>query len=578
MEKLVSIIVPSYNFSPYIEQCINSIYGQKIDYGFEVIVRDDFSTDGTGGVLLRLKEKYPELIVLPGDKNLGALLNIKTLLEACKTKYVAYIDGDDYLDNPTILNEEIQFLENNPDYSMTFSGCKYLYDDGSVSPPEPDIFITSPLDVIYTKDILDINYVAFSRVFRNIPDLIKDYFKELPYVDWPLNYEISKYGPIKNIRKCAGMYRISESGLFSQISDGEKQRMNLAVSNRIKEEYFLLDSKVITIVDCFIHNKNVLSKLERCISNLKKHNHKILLVSNTVASESIIQDVDYYFYNSNNKLFEGEYSETDPVFFWRNVGSFTFYDVVNSIQKHGLPVMVNLFNSLDLAKSLGYTHFQRIEVDDLFTESGYQFMGKVPIICRDKNKKGLFYFNEGKDISFHYFYSEIEYFQKIINRINCEEDYRKYLEENGYAGRFINVETYVYDNINSNDDGLILRKNGETEMNLDFPETLWNTESTPSKLSSKFKGCSTKLYKVENTDKVIILSFNYNNFETNRKIVVEFFDGGTEDYYHSLFDYGHWSFNIFERKINRILVHDTLSNQFLYDINYDNVQDYVMFQ
>jgi len=152
------------------------------------------------------------------------------------------------------------------------------------------------------------------------------------------------------------------------------------------------------------------------------------------------------------------------------------------------------------------------------------------------------------------------------------------LEENGYAGRFINVETYVYDNINSNDDGLILRKNGETEMDLDFPETLWNTESTPSKLSSKFKGCSTKLYKVENTDKVIILSFNYNNFETNRKIVVEFFDGGTEDYYHSLFDYGHWSFNIFERKINRILVYDTLSNQFLYDINYDNVQDYVMFQ
>ena len=121
------------------------------------------------------------------------------------------------------------------------------------------------------------------------------------------------------------------------------------------------------------------------------------------------------------------------------VQKFSTNEIINTIQKHGLPVMVNLFNSLDLSKSLGFTHFQRVEVDDLYNKKGYEYMLEVPLICSEKNKKGMFYFNEGRDVSFHYFYSEIEYFQKIINRIDCEEDYKNYLHNHGYGTDFINV-------------------------------------------------------------------------------------------------------------------------------------------
>jgi glycosyltransferase involved in cell wall biosynthesis len=41
MEKLLSVIVSAYNFEKYLEECIDSIYNQKIIYGYEVIVRDD---------------------------------------------------------------------------------------------------------------------------------------------------------------------------------------------------------------------------------------------------------------------------------------------------------------------------------------------------------------------------------------------------------------------------------------------------------------------------------------------------------------------------------------------------------
>jgi glycosyltransferase involved in cell wall biosynthesis len=577
MEKLLSVIVPAYNFGKYLEECIDSIYHQKITYGFEVIVRDDCSTDNTKDILVKLKEKYPDLIILNGDVNLGALENIKTLLNSCRTKYIAYIDGDDYFDNYTILNEGVEFLENSPNYSMVCAGTRYLYPDGTKIPTVPELFISSFLEDITTDDLLTVNHASFARVFRNIPNLIKDYFKNLPYVDWPLNYEISKHGLTKFIHKCAGIYRISNDGMFSNVSEEEKNKKNLIVINELKKQHLKNDFKTITIVDCFIHNENVLGKLELCINNLKKYNHTILLVSNTIVPERIIKNVDYHLYNSNNILFEGEYTNSEPVLFWKKLGGLTAYDVLNTIQKHGLPVMVNLFNSLDLCKSLGFTHFQRIEVDDLYTGEGYEYMRSVPLICSEKNKKGMFYFNEGKDISFHYFYCGIEYFQQIINRVSCEEDYKNYLLTHGYGTNFINVEKYLYDNINRNDPGLLIRKDGGGEMNSDFYGTLWNTETTSSNVLSKFRGCSSKLYNILGQETIMLLSYNYNNFRSERKIIVKYVDNTYGVFYHGLDNYGHWSHNIFENKIEKILVYDSQTDEFLYEIINENIVDYIVF-
>jgi len=576
MEKILTVIVPAYNFEKEIEQCIDSIYSQKINYGFDVILRDDGSTDNTKNVLTRLKEKYPDLIILNGDTNLGGFENIKMLINSCTTKYIAYIDGDDYYNHETILNDKVEFLENNLNYSMVCSGTKYLYPDGRILPEQEGIFILSLLEDITTNDLLTINHVSFGRVFRNTPNIVKDYFKKLLYFDWPLNYEISKHGLIKCLHKCGGVYRISDNGVFSNITEEDKNKNNLLAINELKKQYIKDKIKTITIVDCFIHSDNVLEKLELCITNLKKHDHTILLVSNTIVPEHILKNVDYHLYNSNNVLFEGEYTNPEPVTFWKNLGALTINDVLH-IQRHGLSVIINLFNCLDLAKSLGFTHFQRVEVDDLYSEDAYNYMSTVPFLCFEKNKKGLFYFNEGKDVSFHYFYSEIDYFQQIINRINCEEDYKNYLLNNGFGTDFINVEKYLYDNINRKDYGLLIRKKGEEEMYTDFVNTIWNTETTISNVSSKFNGCSTKIYNIIGQEPQMVLSYNYNNFKTERKTIVHFLDDSSEIYYYTLENYGYWSFNIFNKDIKKISVYDTQTDEFLYEIINKNILDYVVF-
>lgn len=61
----VSVLVPCRNEAKYIENCIKNLYNfDPPKGGFEVIVIDGMSDDGTRDILSRLKDSYPDLIVI----------------------------------------------------------------------------------------------------------------------------------------------------------------------------------------------------------------------------------------------------------------------------------------------------------------------------------------------------------------------------------------------------------------------------------------------------------------------------------------------------------------------------------
>ena len=59
---LVSICSITYNHAPYIRQCLEGFLMQKTNFAFEVIINDDYSTDGTTEILKEYAEKYPHII------------------------------------------------------------------------------------------------------------------------------------------------------------------------------------------------------------------------------------------------------------------------------------------------------------------------------------------------------------------------------------------------------------------------------------------------------------------------------------------------------------------------------------
>lgn len=93
----VSVCVVTYNQEKYIRQCLQSIVDQKTDFDFEIIVGDDFSSDGTREIVKEFAGKYPNKFRLfLHEKNIGALLNFKFIHEQVIGEYIAHMDGDDY--------------------------------------------------------------------------------------------------------------------------------------------------------------------------------------------------------------------------------------------------------------------------------------------------------------------------------------------------------------------------------------------------------------------------------------------------------------------------------------------------
>jgi len=131
----VSICVPTYNHKLYISKCLESILNQKTDFEFEILLGDDESTDGTEKICREFAQKFPDKIRLFSHKRMNnikvdetstGIFNALYSLYSANGEYIAYCDGDDYWGDKSKLQTQVDFLEKNPDYILTFHQVEYL--------------------------------------------------------------------------------------------------------------------------------------------------------------------------------------------------------------------------------------------------------------------------------------------------------------------------------------------------------------------------------------------------------------------------------------------------------------------
>lgn len=314
----------------------------------------------------------------------------------------------------------------------------------------------------------------------------------------------------------------------------------------------------IVIIDCFVHSSSVEAKLMECVHGLKSKGMKVMLVTNTPVEKELAGKLDHLLYDSENRLFD-DTMEAKHIVLMKSLEGMQVSEVVKGVQRHGLSVLRNIRVSLDLARAYGYTHFHRVEVDDLMGDISLEFMKGVPDRVRLQGKKGLFFLNDNEwesNISFHYMYCEIEHFRENVTAIDTQEDYQRYLSERMGTDSFMNVEEFVRHNLDARISDLMTLPGGE--MHQHFPDTSWNTETSQSNLEAKFGGCTTRVYRAAHNgtelDFNVVLTYNYCREEKTR--VVELISGGavTGTLTHSVRDAGWWQTSQIGKSVEAIRV------------------------
>lgn len=216
---MVSIICITYNHEKFIRTALNSFLMQKTIFEYEILVHDDASTDNTAKILKEYEAKYPNLFKVIYQK-VNQFQNgkspISILLEKAKGKYLAFCEGDDYWVDSKKLQKQIDFLENNPEYSAVYHNVFIVNENNEFF---DDICARKcfPLYSTYTLErykaipgILNgqLGTLVCVNFWNNFTDSDKfEYIKCKSNGDVKINLILNNIGSIKFMENIMGCYR-----------------------------------------------------------------------------------------------------------------------------------------------------------------------------------------------------------------------------------------------------------------------------------------------------------------------------------------------------------------------------------
>lgn len=102
MQKLLSIIIPTYNMENYLPRCLDSLIVNENMDALEVWIVNDGSKDKSSDIGHQYESKYPGVFNVIDKKNGNYGSCINAALPHCSGKYVKILDADDYFDTKNL--------------------------------------------------------------------------------------------------------------------------------------------------------------------------------------------------------------------------------------------------------------------------------------------------------------------------------------------------------------------------------------------------------------------------------------------------------------------------------------------
>ena len=175
-----SILIPVYNTSKYLRQCLDSVLAQ--DFGdYEVILVNDGSTDNSEEICNEYVKKDSR-IKFYSKRNEGLLLTRRYSLPLSSGEYILFLDSDDYWDS-NLLSTIDKILVENANIDIVLYRFRRVRDCGKFISEDNGIFQDGTIFTKETKNEFILKFVESSRlntmwtkcVRRDIIDIDCDY-------------------------------------------------------------------------------------------------------------------------------------------------------------------------------------------------------------------------------------------------------------------------------------------------------------------------------------------------------------------------------------------------------------------
>jgi glycosyltransferase involved in cell wall biosynthesis len=235
---MVSICMITYNHESYLKQTIEAVLNQNTSFTFELIIANDNSPDKTSQLVNQIIKDHKKgslINFLDNSKNIGMMPNFINALKNCTGKYIALCEGDDYWTDENKLQKQVDFLENNQDYTITFH--KALVEiEGKLT---ADLITLEPKETSTILDLAKGNFMHTCTVMyrNNLIKKLPKYFYKAPVGDYFLHMLNSQFGKIYYMNEVMAVYRVHDNSYWSSKKQEERTEIWVNFIKKIKPNF-----------------------------------------------------------------------------------------------------------------------------------------------------------------------------------------------------------------------------------------------------------------------------------------------------------------------------------------------------
>lgn len=255
MATSVSVCMTTYNQHKYIGEAIESVLYQKTTFPVQLVIGDDYSTDGTAYICQDYAAKHSRVTVLAHKCNLGLPRNLSLVWQECKGDYIAMLEGDDFWSSTDKLTRQVGLMEQHPEYSMCFTRTNVLDEIGSNRhrqfPPRVNCKSTLTLsDTIKHNLMANCSVMYRAEVVPKIPS----WMLSLPYCDLALHCLHLQHGVSGYIPETMAVYRMHKGSAFESQGLLERVRTSTrvyaALSQHLPQPYSEQARQTLVMMHC----------------------------------------------------------------------------------------------------------------------------------------------------------------------------------------------------------------------------------------------------------------------------------------------------------------------------------------
>jgi hypothetical protein len=184
-----------------------SVVAQSADASIEILVGDDWSTDGTSAIVDGIAAAYPHLVrVIRHDERLGSgSANCLRLIAEARGKFIAHLDGDDYW-LPGKLRMQLAYLGQHPDIDAVYSNAMVI-DAGGRIRGAFNSGVPGDFDLGYL--LRHGNFLCHGSLLYRVAHREEFLRLEPPFIDYRFHIELARHGRLGYVDLGLVGYRVA---------------------------------------------------------------------------------------------------------------------------------------------------------------------------------------------------------------------------------------------------------------------------------------------------------------------------------------------------------------------------------